>query len=546
MIDYCYLCVEPDQRVLRYLDDWPTDHFNVYVLTDNPDYHLDDGYQNLTHLSTAGDHATSQHFTHSYDHHFIKRVLGGRVSAAWDWAMWWFVQKIRPTTMVWFAEEDVYHGPDDLIALANTTKGADLVIKGAGQNSDWHHWPSVKENKLLSRAIGNKGVLRRTQLFHSLHCVVGIAPKLFELVGMVAHKCKRLFHLEYLLPTLASYHQLVMIHPPAFKTIVWKADWHYDDVQKGSFYHPVKSIDQQMEWRKAHQRGILPRILPANDHIPTSFDLKRNRPLGTIWLVAGLRRSGNHMIIGWLLSGIKSPAYFFNDVYFSRPHDGKIHKYNQTEYQSLHGTLQNKLLKHATFYQQGKGKDLVISLEDRSIERLDELYNAVKPWSNRTIKVLVMRDLLNCLASRLAHIRKSIQNKQKPQMRADAETIRYWKSYHRYGVQSPDTLTIRYNDMVDCFDQYQEDPKDRTIMRWGGGDSKYLEQLTHQLSIDLRTTTITTSNYGGGSSFGDNHIHGKDRYLKRWEKYRTHPLIRLVLKDRQLMGQLKKDYNIMI
>ena len=257
-----------------------------------------------------------------------------------------------------------------------------------------------------------------------------------------------------------------------------------------------------MNYRKKYSKYRRKRLDLRRQLLTFNITSKKYR---NVWIVSGLRRSGNHLAISYLISALSEKSvYFFNDIY-PKGFDGTLTQYSLDHAErAFNPVISRNIISLKEFNDSDEVRDLIISIEDKRVEYLDEMYDALKPFCKRIKKVLIMRDLLNVMASRLKHIERAEQQ----QMMADEVTIKFWEEYHRKSKQS-DVITVNYNMFVRDMKYYEPvgkigKNKDLVLkMKEKLPTAFYLNSVCKQLGINVQNTKITTSNYGGGSRFSN-------------------------------------------
>lgn len=263
-----------------------------------------------------------------------------------------------------------------------------------------------------------------------------------------------------------------------------------------------------------------------------------------IYIIHGLRRSGNHLAIQWIMSHFENNTILLlNNIrmnYFRRYKDYLI---LQNTFQNAFGEYDAKLYDKETFEEsinKGKIKILILTLEDKNIKQLKELQSMFESsQSNQKHTIIIIRDLLNTLGSRLQfknnkykEIKKQklleetqnskienteIKNKIKnisseiKKMPVDNYTKIYWSNNLSYALNNENNNIhiFNYNKFIT-------------------NDYNYKTTLASNLSLPNNnvgstnaTEILPTPNFGDGSSFGSEN---KD-YLNRWKDFKTDEFI---------------------
>ena len=156
------------------------------------------------------------------------------------------------------------------------------------------------------------------------------------------------------------------------------------------------------------------------------FDIKSKN----YYFVNGLRRSGNHLFISWVISNYKKVLYI-NDVNSKPILDSSLHekeikdKIIYRESNQFHDNINKNLLSKKDNW--NEIDCFIFSMEDK---KLDVFYKTIKHFKVKTknhYTVLIIRDLLNTIGSRL-EAEKSLT---RDLFTVDEYVINIWKEiYH--------------------------------------------------------------------------------------------------------------------
>lgn len=234
-----------------------------------------------------------------------------------------------------------------------------------------------------------------------------------------------------------------------------------------------------------------------------------------IYLVNGLRRSGNHLFLGYLISGLKEKTYFLNNIASHTLSTGLIKDY-RTNQSNLFDYLISKNIKNLNKIYYDDNFNLVFSIEDKNVKKMNMFYDILKSRKNKVFKIIVIRDIYNTMSSRL---KKADWNKQ-----VDDGTINYWNDLYKES-EKKDIITFNYNKFI-C-DKYN-----------------YREKLNKSLS--LKNPIISISKASGGSSFSQGKLISQDKksYFTRFENFKNNEIIKKLLKDKEMLKITKKDFYL--
>jgi len=242
-----------------------------------------------------------------------------------------------------------------------------------------------------------------------------------------------------------------------------------------------------------------------------------------IYYVLGLRRSGNHLLISWIISNFKN-VLFFNDLDKKPLIDKKYHenelrtKYIYREKQKFYEDFNNNLL--CINDEWNNVECLILSFEDKSIENFIQVYDFFKIKAEYKYKVIVLRDLLNCLSSRLEGQETSVRR-----LEADEITLKYWLEYYNNTC----CVILNYNQFI--------------------FSKKYRNTIKDKVGLTIVPKKILQSvpQFFCGSSFEKGKIERDDKdFLScytRYYKFQDVDIIKMVLETPN-MFQILEDFNI--
>jgi hypothetical protein len=281
-----------------------------------------------------------------------------------------------------------------------------------------------------------------------------------------------------------------------------------------------------------------------------------NTRIDRLYLVDGLSRSGNHLLITWLLSSFLEnregySVYFLNNIY-PKSH---FHLYNEKKVnikkimatsaatrdgddqgmdvnESIRGVLSTK--REMEDLLKGKTKHihvLIMSIENNLVDILD-FYEKRFKNAKKVYKIIILRDVLNLFASRLEAERKVVKDIQKnnPNFK--------WHTY------DTDVLTFMYylNNIEHSFDKkYIAFNYNHFVL-----DVEYHKKLAKRLDIDYYKTKVLQTKFLMGSSFKDEKNDDKYKYFMRWIRYKHDEFIKFFLEDKDLMERMCKLFDFCV
>ena len=240
----------------------------------------------------------------------------------------------------------------------------------------------------------------------------------------------------------------------------------------------------------------------------TFFHYINSNQRKTLYRVLGMRRSGNHATINWILKQISGSYSFCNDI------GREQHPKSATVKRMQFGLA--------------KGASLIISYEE---QRASDVFGGPVAIScsacSKLYDVLILRDPFNLFASRFAWM-----DRQGRVFREDSErrqkVIDLWKENARYyleiqsdGLMSPEDKTIlfNYNNWVT--------------------DAAYREELSSFFGFDFDDSGMNeVKNFGSGSSF-DGVVYRRNakemKVLSRWKSFMDNESYKSIFADKELV-----------
>lgn len=236
---------------------------------------------------------------------------------------------------------------------------------------------------------------------------------------------------------------------------------------------------------------------------------KRQRPKNRNQLAIrflGLRRSGIHPVINWVVANHRGKTCFINDL----NHQGEINSAHQSDLLPVLEDYPERAVSLA------EKKDLlVVGFEDERLLALknNPLCGEMMGYSKKAIDILLLRDPFNTFASRLHLMRSRSQNPfvkrfLNPIPGSDISLPELWKRYAHEFLGNTNHLKNR--KLVINFNQWAADEEYRRgICEWLGVD----------FSDDYKNRVPA---YGFGSSFDGQSFDGKSSEMDvstRWKNF---------------------------
>lgn len=230
-----------------------------------------------------------------------------------------------------------------------------------------------------------------------------------------------------------------------------------------------------------------------------------------IYIVNGLRRSGNHLFLGYLISGLPGKCYFLNNMKTWMLNKDTF-KYKESESYLFNKDI-NEHIMDLKRLEVDNDVNIIISLEDKKYKDMLKFEEKLNSKNNKIIKIIVIRDILNTFASRIAKA-----NHNKP---VDNMTVDYWMNLYEH---SSETITFNYNKFICDKNDYQH-------------------KLNKELGLKKPIMAVSHASQGSSFNVGSNKEKNLEQYFTRFIKCKNKILSKLI-KDKSIKNILKKDFEI--
>lgn len=214
--------------------------------------------------------------------------------------------------------------------------------------------------------------------------------------------------------------------------------------------------------------------------------------------IFGLRRSGNHALISWIISNFgNNEVFYFNDV-----RNASISLYNTPSFISKTDrrvkAIKEKLAERRHMF---KNKVCLIhSYEDRDLNIIKQVDHHNNGKSENLFNILILRDPYNMVASRL--------ELEHPNTRVTPKIMSLWEQYAKEYMGLTNILD---NKIVVDYNQFCSNPE-------------YRNKLALSLKLDPeKVDNNIVLGFGRGSSFTGQNKESTNKYNERWEKYKNNP-----------------------
>ena len=242
------------------------------------------------------------------------------------------------------------------------------------------------------------------------------------------------------------------------------------------------------------------------------------------YFVNGLRRSGNHLFISWIISNYKKVLYI-NDVN-SKPicnpsfHNKEISdKVIYRESNQFHSNINKNLLSKNDAW-----TDIdcfIFSMEDKKTDVFYKTIKYFKTESKNCYTVLIIRDILNTIASRL----EAAKTQKKDLFLVDSYVTDLWNEIYC------DKRSIKFN-----YNKFILNP------------DNYRVELGFRLNLTKLSNNVLNRvpQFGLGSSFAPNSLNRSKiiDLLNRYKKYQNNEIFESILEDHATIKILETDFMI--
>jgi hypothetical protein len=246
--------------------------------------------------------------------------------------------------------------------------------------------------------------------------------------------------------------------------------------------------------------------------------------------VIGLRRSGNHAIIGWITDQGKDQGKVksINDLPLNENPYRHDYEYSMDHYPEYPKMIESKrLLSLGNFEPLSY---LIYNYEDHEISRImssipERKHDLYLGKTNKRFDLLLLRDPFNLFASRIKGGFFTVKSHRK-------NFIDMWLSYAKEFVGETNKLVnkkvcVSYNQWI-C-------------------DDSYREQLANQLGLNFTDTGFDkVRTQGKGSSF-DGTYKGSAQDLnlqERWKHYESDPIYQKIIRNQEVLEYSKQIFGV--
>ena len=229
----CFLCVNLTDKLIKTSTNMLKYGYKVFIMVDNNTIKHPTNIKDINILQMDDKKCIKLGYKNA-------SVTLKKNPVTWDKVFYYFSNIDTDFKNIWFIEEDVFIPRFDLlIDLDEQYKDEDLLCKQdiahATDKLKWH-W---------NRA---KGKIDKPW-YRSLLCCHRQSQRLLQRIKNYVDKNGSLLFLELMVNTLAHNNNYVVKDIPNLKTITWKTKYKVEDIKMDNFYHPMKDLKEQEDYR---------------------------------------------------------------------------------------------------------------------------------------------------------------------------------------------------------------------------------------------------------------------------------------------------------
>lgn len=231
----CLVTIKPHMVWVDFLAQFK--NYDVYIVVDRPN-----DPECLGFIQITNEDCIKAGYIHSSFMPTSSLVFNEII--AWDRALFYFTNVSTDYDNVWFFEDDVFfYGESTILDVDKKYPNSDILCKQKNpepKEGEWAwFWPAI--------SIDFPG-----PYFHSPICAVRMSRRLLSYIDeyVARPRIRKLFFIEAMFPTIAHYHGLVYDMPTELGEIHWRRDWSIEEMNCGTFFHPMKDMNQQREFRE--------------------------------------------------------------------------------------------------------------------------------------------------------------------------------------------------------------------------------------------------------------------------------------------------------
>jgi len=229
----CFLCVKLSDELIETSMNMLKYGYKVFIMVDNNTIKHPKTIKGINILQMDDDKCIKLGYKNA-------SATLKKNPVTWDKVFYYFSNIDTNFKNIWFIEEDVFIPRFDLLLdLDKQNPSQDLLCKQdiahATDKLKWH-WKRA-EGKI------------EKPWFRSLLCCHRQSRRLLQRIKDYSEEKGSLLFLEMMVNTLAHNNNYQVKAIPNLKTITWKTKYKVDEISMDNFYHPMKDLKQQEEYR---------------------------------------------------------------------------------------------------------------------------------------------------------------------------------------------------------------------------------------------------------------------------------------------------------
>lgn len=242
------LCLKPTTIWLDFLATFTTHH--VYLIIDDESQSYADiyakEYPTIHFIQIDAEKCKTAFFIN------MNLLSFGKPVTSWEKAMYYFQYENNTYDSVWYLEDDIFiYNESTLTSIDNKYPTSDLLTAEYATIYAEKYWTSDWWSIVRVQISGLE-----LPYSNAMACGVRISKSLLCGINDYAQQHTSLFFLEALFSTLAKKYELVYDAPEEMNTIVYRRSWTIEDVSPKNIYHPVKNLQDHLEFRKSSYRSV--------------------------------------------------------------------------------------------------------------------------------------------------------------------------------------------------------------------------------------------------------------------------------------------------
>jgi hypothetical protein len=243
----CLICHKPNKIYLDFLN--TITEYNVVVIIDDENEQYYKNNKEYYDINYPRIMIAQFHFINCIEFGFqLSNLALNKIVSGWDKAMYFYfllyndkIEIKKKYNHVWFIEDDVFFYDENVLKnIDKRYSNSDLLSNTfeTKKNDENWLWTAVKVDV-------------NEPYYKTMVCACRMSNTLLSHIFDYATKYKELFFLEVMFPTLAMKHNLICDFPEELKTIEYRKNWIYNEVNKTNMFHPIKNVELHKLLREA-------------------------------------------------------------------------------------------------------------------------------------------------------------------------------------------------------------------------------------------------------------------------------------------------------